>query len=821
MEKQTLLNTDANKIYFKGHRLSDIMNTVPIWAIHRIEEFLGKDFIFLNVKDSESFLPHLSIDKTLIPAKDDQKGDVTIYDCLGNSRVLSKHLSFIINMYNKQGLDLVFAEDDYAKNEKIVKNSGLDENKKYCIVNTFHEDTESINIYTGPPHVIGKGLLGKHTDQPLLTLNKSTSKVDSVTHGNFHYSPYRLNENKSFYIDFLQSKFGIDSLTTDDGKNKEKINSFVKNSISRVKQKFCYPWHHSNENNLRLPFHVSYDETENKLLVYCGNGENPESKIPIPKFINEAKFLEDLGNIEKDLESVFTDYLFRKDNKNKIPQKLQTRLNEFCANEGESYSDFVSRPFSVTFSSKRNSVVITTQNGSFQEIFFDSLKFKEDYFNAVNNAIKISDESYRKIRDLKIIDEIDELYLFGTSWKNEVEFTSPFGDLLAPANNEVDSDWIFNDIQKFKDSLIKIRKEIDRFLDNNDYGFDEEIEFTIPGSFIKMCEQFNIKKTLKTSSDLEDLFSQFVFDTNKNTITFYSPENCRKLFECTAKELYNEHILAEKMNKFISLYKEEYDTETGIAKCIMNLIPKDFKDKVVTDINEWTKKYSCEESVGRIFVSNGTILFNNFYWNQDEVENEDDYSKFDNIYLNEYSDFSEIEEATTSMFALLGASTKSSNVNAGSNLTETIKSDANIVAKRVATQRVISLIKDLVISILGKTKKIPKADVEKFYNSAYGKAIVGISTSLMLKVLNSRFDSKYTPIFEEISEELRISSETEIASELTEKLTEMFYTSGSSNSTNIEQMIRVISIETEMTPSSEDDIEVHINNVIPQTAANN
>ena len=102
MEKQTLLNTDSDKIYFKGHRLSDIMKTVPVWAIHRIEEFLGKDFIFSTVKDSESFLPRLDADKALIPAKNDQKGDVTVYDCLGNSRVVSKHVNFIINMYLAQ-----------------------------------------------------------------------------------------------------------------------------------------------------------------------------------------------------------------------------------------------------------------------------------------------------------------------------------------------------------------------------------------------------------------------------------------------------------------------------------------------------------------------------------------------------------------------------------------------------------------------------------------------------------------------------------------------------------------------------------------------
>lgn len=818
MEKQTLLNTDSDKIYFKGHRLSDIMKTVPVWAIHRIEEFLGKDFIFSTVKDSESFLPRLDADKALIPAKNDQKGDVTVYDCLGNSRVVSKHVNFIINMYNNQGLDLVFAENDYIENAKLEKNSGLNKDKDYCIVNTFGEDDETFNIYTGFSSMLGRGLLCRYTDQSLFVIDKSTSKEKSIIYKGFHYSSFKLNENKSFYIDFLQSKFGMDSLTTDDCKNKEKINSLVNDSLSRVKDKFYYFWDDLVENSLKLPFHIFYNKEENKLIVYCGHGEKPNVEIPIPKYIDEAQFLKELGVVETKLETLFGDWLFRKGDKDTIPIKLRTRLHQFCAKDVAEYSKYINQPFSITFSPNRNCAAISTHSGGRTRVYFGNIvNFEKSFAEAVLNATNKRSDAYCEIRNLHILEKIDQYMMFGYEWIDEFQFKSPFGDVLAPPENAVETDWIFHDHESYKQKINEVLEKMEHAAEYCEY--DEDIETTMPSTFLNMCFDLGIEKTLIHSefNKMEDIFSQFVFDTYTNTISFYNPEACEKLFECTAQELYNKEILAEKMRKFLVSYKEQYDTKTGIAKCIMKLIPDDFKDNVITNKIEWNEKFSRVEDIGYIFVSNEEILFNNFYWNQDETENI--ISDFD---IDDYGDFSEIEEASANIFALLGATTKPLNVNIGK-LTEVIRSDAEIVAKRIAAEKIITLVQKLMTSLLHKTKKLSKTDVEKFFNSVYGKAVVGVSASFVLKSFNNKFESKYSSALEELSEELRVSSETEIASELVEKLAGMFSSGLSTESNSMESLVRIVSEATESSSFNQEDVSDYaVSNIgMRAVAANN
>lgn len=818
MEKQSFLETtDADKIYFKGHRLSDIMNTVPVWAIHRIEEFLGKDFIFSTVKDSESFLPRLDINKSLVPAKNDQKGDVTIYDCLGKSRVLSKHLVFIINMYNKQGLDIIFAEDNYVENIKLEKNSGLNKDKNYCIVNTFDKDAECVNIYTGPPSMIGRGLLGAHNNQPLFVIDKTTSKEKSISYGGFHYSSFRL---KNFYIDFLKSKFGMDSLTTDDGKNKEKIELHVNNSIKKIKDKFCYHQSVYNQNLNNFGFHISYDENKEKIIVYCANGINPELEISLPEYTNEKQFLKALKEtVETKIESLFGDWLFRKEDQNKIPCKLQTTLNNLFATKK---SDHESSPFSIVYSEDRKYLIINGLPFSRTALRLDDSSFKEMFLKHSSNAISLRNELYQEIRSSKILEKIDSYMMFGSEWIDEFQFKSPFGDVLAPPGNTIGNDWIFRDHESYKQKINEVLKEMEQAADYCEYV--ENIEMTLPSTFLNMSFDLGIEITAINTeyNKMEDIFSKFIFDTYTNTVSFYSPEACEKLFECTAQELYNKEILAEKMQKFLVSYKDQYDTETRIAKCIMKLIPDDFKDKVITNKVEWNEKYSSAEDMGRIFVSNEEILFNNFYWNQDEMENNDDLvSDFDNIYIDEHGDFSEIEEATAHMFALLGATTKPLSTNVGK-LTEIIKSDAEIVAKRIAAEKIIILVQKLMASLLHKTKKFSKTDVEKFFNSVYGKAVIGVSASFVLKSLNNKFDSRYSFILEEISEELRVSSETEIASELVEKLAGMFSPGLSSGSNSMEFLVRVVSEATESSPFNQEDVSDYaVSNVGLRAAANN
>ena len=100
-----------------------------------------------------------------------------------------------------------------------------------------------------------------------------------------------------------------------------------------------------------------------------------------------------------------------------------------------------------------------------------------------------------------------------------------------------------------------------------------------------------------------------------------------------------------------------------------------------------------------------------------------------------------------------------------SNLADTIKSDAKIVATRIAAQQIVSTAKTLITKLL-KQKGNTESTIAKFLNSNYGNAVTGAVAGVLLKSLASRFEGKYSKVIDEISDELRVSSEVLIIDEL-------------------------------------------------------
>lgn len=92
---------------------------------------------------------------------------------------------------------------------------------------------------------------------------------------------------------------------------------------------------------------------------------------------------------------------------------------------------------------------------------------------------------------------------------------------------------------------------------------------------------------------------------------------------------------------------------------------------------------------------------------------------------------------------------------------EIAKSDAQIVARRLVAKNIKDLTTKILLALAKTKKDIPA--IEKFLETSQGQAIVGLVSSLILKTSISYFDSKYRNIIEEISTEMRIASETDLA----------------------------------------------------------
>lgn len=100
-------------------------------------------------------------------------------------------------------------------------------------------------------------------------------------------------------------------------------------------------------------------------------------------------------------------------------------------------------------------------------------------------------------------------------------------------------------------------------------------------------------------------------------------------------------------------------------------------------------------------------------------------------------------------------------------LVQTIKSDAVEVAKRIAANKIITLINNLVIkTMIQKVGGKHKATLMNFFESTNGKAFVSIATGMLLPLLTDKLPEQYRPYLNEIGDEFRVSGEVDIVSQL-------------------------------------------------------
>lgn len=115
---------------------------------------------------------------------------------------------------------------------------------------------------------------------------------------------------------------------------------------------------------------------------------------------------------------------------------------------------------------------------------------------------------------------------------------------------------------------------------------------------------------------------------------------------------------------------------------------------------------------------------------------------------------------------------ESQKVKSESKIITTVKSDAKEVAKRIAVSKITKLISDSIIKLFNlKAKGKTKEDIEAFFNSEKGKALISVATGMLLPMIGEKLPEKYKELIMEFSEEFRISGETAIASEFADFVT--------------------------------------------------
>ncbi len=139
----------------------------------------------------------------------------------------------------------------------------------------------------------------------------------------------------------------------------------------------------------------------------------------------------------------------------------------------------------------------------------------------------------------------------------------------------------------------------------------------------------------------------------------------------------------------------------------------------------------------------------------------------------------QIKELTTVVNELkksinLSQKKESENVVVQSKVLKIVKSDAKEVAKRIAAEKIKSLMKDILIKLLKSNKTKNVSSIQDFLNTEYGLAAIGICSSFILSNIASRLEEKYSQPLLQISEELRISSEVELTTEALDKLSVVF-----------------------------------------------
>jgi hypothetical protein len=168
---------------------------------------------------------------------------------------------------------------------------------------------------------------------------------------------------------------------------------------------------------------------------------------------------------------------------------------------------------------------------------------------------------------------------------------------------------------------------------------------------------------------------------------------------------------------------------------------------------------------------------------------------------------------------------------------EIAKSDAAIVAKRVAVQQVSKIIQNLIVEAMssgkkGKQKTAFKSNLEEFFSSETGKAILQFASGLLLPQL-AKYAQQYNLlkpqhlfVVDFLAEEMRIQGETTVALQAIEAVTPLvsMLTSGltsqmSSFFSSVEESVEPVRIALEAGDSNSSVHEEFVSNAATKVAA--
>jgi hypothetical protein len=168
---------------------------------------------------------------------------------------------------------------------------------------------------------------------------------------------------------------------------------------------------------------------------------------------------------------------------------------------------------------------------------------------------------------------------------------------------------------------------------------------------------------------------------------------------------------------------------------------------------------------------------------------------------------------------------------------EIAKSDAAIVAKRVAVQQVSKIIQNLIVEAMssgkkGKQKTAFKSNLEEFFSSETGKAILQFASGLLLPQL-AKYAQQYNLlkpqhllVVDFLAEEMRIQGETTVALQAIEAVTPLvsMLTSGltsqmSSFFSSVEESVEPVRIALEAGDSNSSVHEEFVSNSATKVAA--
>ena len=142
-------------------------------------------------------------------------------------------------------------------------------------------------------------------------------------------------------------------------------------------------------------------------------------------------------------------------------------------------------------------------------------------------------------------------------------------------------------------------------------------------------------------------------------------------------------------------------------------------------------------------------------------------SKVEAVYDKNLSKQENKEEKIEDSAAVVAAAATNTNTN---KLKEIIVSDSVEVYKRISVSRISKLVQDILIQIISaaapKNKKQVHSQLESFFKSEKGKALIQLVSGASLPFVLSHIPEKYREYISVASDELRIQGETQIALEI-------------------------------------------------------